>query len=725
MCAIENSETLLTNTGKSNVLQQSTHSRKTKISSGVKRVLSASKSSVDEKCIYCTGIHRLYMCSKFKEIQPSDRVSFVREKRLCYNCLSPYHKIDACKSRFVCQKCRRRHNTIIHLEQQEKLEQNSEDASQSNAGFKTPEEPHKVSCAAQHANAHVFLATAIVFVTDNFGNKRKCRVVLDSGSQINFISKRLVNLLQLPRKSASLLISGIGAKQSHAASYLDINVQSRTSDYQVHLSCYVLSNMVNDLAACVEPKGGWRLPADVSTSLADPEFHKRRSIDLLIGGGAFFDILCAERRIIDKGPLYLQNSHFGWIVTGELGLTCLLGTNSVGEGLEEEWQSEANDDTSKYGRLSKANQRSIEEEETAEYFRQTTSRDVNGRFIVHLPKKSIVKNLGSSLTMASSRFLSVERRLQGDEKLKIEYTAFMEDYIKLGHAREVIGETSIPEPSFYLPHHAVIKASSLTTKVRVVFDASAKNSSGLSLNDVTSLKRGPTVQEDVFGILARFRKFQYVITSDVEKMFRQVQVAKEDWNFQRIVWRPNPNERLRTYQLTTVTYGTTPASFLATQCLVSLAEKQRHTFTQAARAILHDFYMDDLMTGADTIEECYKLQREINSIMDSGKLPLRKWCSNSLSIMKLIGKREHDPLFSLEIGDQETVKSLGLEWKPLLDQFFFTIIATVTKKKKLTKRMVLSDLNRIFDPLGLLTPVLVKGKIFLQLMWATKMDWDA
>lgn len=720
--AIENSEVLSTYTGKLNVLQQSTNARrKTNTISGAKKVLAASKSPTDEKCVYCTGIHRLYMCNKFKDIPPSDRVSFVREKRLCYNCLSPYHKIDSCKSRFVCQKCRRRHNTIIHLEQQEKLEQNSEEVLQPNSSSKSPEELPKVSCAAQYENAHVFLATAIVFVTDNFGNKRKCRVVLDSGSQINFISKRLVNLLQLPRKSASLLISGIGAKQSHAASYLDINVQSRTSDYQVELSCYVLSNMVTDLAACVEPKGGWRLPADVLTTLADPEFHKRRSVDLLIGGGTFFDILCAERRIIDKGPLCLQNSKFGWIVTGELGITCLLGINSVGEGLEEEWQSEENDEFSKYGRLSKANQRSIEEEETAEYFRQTTSRDMNGRFIVHLPKKSIVKNLGASRTMATSRFLSVERRLQGDEKLKTEYTAFMDDYIKMGHAREVIGETSIPEPSFYLPHHAVIKASSLTTKVRVVFDASAKSSSGLSLNDV--LKCGPTVQEDVFGILARFRKFQYVITSDVEKMFRQVQVAKEDWNLQRIVWRSNPNELLRTYQLTTVTYGTTPASFLATQCLVSLAEEERHTFPQAARAILHDFYMDDLMTGADTIEECAKLQREINFIMDSGKLPLRKWCSNSLSIMKLIGKREHDPLFSLEIGDQETVKSLGLEWKPLVDQFFFTI-STVTRKKRLTKRMLLSDLNKIFDPLGLLTPVLVKGKIFLQQMWAIKMGWD-
>jgi len=95
-----------------------------------------------------------------------------------------------------------------------------------------------------------------------------------------------------------------------------------------------------------------------------------------------------------------------------------------------------------------------------------------------------------------------------------------------------------------------------------VLDASATSSSGLSLNN--ELKCGPTVQEDVFGILTRFRKHQYIVTSDVENMFRQVRVLEDDWNLQRIFLRQNPKEKLRTYQLTTVTYWITPASFLAT-----------------------------------------------------------------------------------------------------------------------------------------------------------------
>lgn len=331
-----------------------------------------------------------------------------------------------------------------------------------------------------------------------------------------------------------------------------------------------------------------------------------------------------------------------------------------------------NNEDESYGRFSKSNQKCLEENQTLLHFNEHTTRNEDGRFIVHLPLKPLVEELGCSLKMATNRFLSVERRLQRDEKLKNQYIDFMEEYIQLGHMVEVFNEIEILRRSFYLPHHAVIKESSLTTKVRVVFDASAKSSSGYSLNDV--LMCGPTVQEDVFSILVRFRKHQYVLTSGVEKMFRQIQITKEDWDLQRIVWRKKPSDSLRTYRLTTVTYGTTPASFLATQCLVALADEVKDAYPDAARGILKDFYMDDLMTGGNTEEECCRLQKEIKTILDSAKLPLRKWCSNSPVVLKQIERCETDPLYTLELSDDDIVKSLGLKWKPLADHFQFTIL---------------------------------------------------
>lgn len=177
----------------------------------------------------------------------------------------------------------------------------------------------------------------------------------------------------------------------------------------------------------------------------------------------------------------------------------------------------------------------------------------------------------------------------------------MKEYENTGHMYQVNNSDPVADNLFYLPHHPVVKLSNLTTKLLVVFDGWAKSSTGVSLNDV--LMCGPTVQEELFSILTRFRAHQYVITADVEKMFRQVGISKEDQDLQRRVWRESPSEALRICRLATVTYATTSASFIATQCFASLAETEKLRFSKATKTIRSDFYMDGLMTGADTIDE--------------------------------------------------------------------------------------------------------------------------
>lgn len=268
----------------------------------------------------------------------------------------------------------------------------------------------------------------------------------------------------------------------------------------------------------------------------------------------------------------------------------------------------------------------------------------------------------------------------------------------------------------------MVKTASITTKVRVVFDASARGTNGRSLNDM--LVRGPTVQDDIFAILSRLRKHRYVLMADVEKIYRQIKIAPEDCDLQRIVWRSRPSDELRSYRLLRITYGTAPASFMATQCLVALADEFEKEYPRTSKSIRKDFYMDDLMTGSETEEGCLRLHREIANILESAKLPLRKWCSNPSYIREQFGKGNEDPFFSLEIDKEDTVKSLGLCWKPVADEFRFNISKN-KERRQLTKRILLSDLNRVFDPSGFLTPVLIKGKIFLKQLWQLKADWDA
>jgi len=134
--------------------------------------------------------------------------------------------------------------------------------------------------------------------------------------------------------------------------------------------------------------------------------------------------------------------------------------------------------------------------------------------------------------------------------------------------------------------------------------------------------------------------------------------------------------------------------------------------------------MDDIMTGGDSEEECLKLQQDVSSIFNSAKLPLQKWCSNSVTILKKIEGFNDDPLFVLKLGDHDTIKSLGLCWNPKTDVFKFSL-ENNKLEAMITKRALLSALNSIFGPLGFLAPVLVKGKVFLQQLWQMKINWDS
>jgi hypothetical protein len=255
--------------------------------------------------------------------------------------------------------------------------------------------------------------------------------------------------------------------------------------------------------------------------------------------------------------------------------------------------------------------------------------------------------------------------------------------------------------------------------MRVVFDGSATSKSGLSLNDI--MLKGPKMQPDIFNILLRFRLHRVALTADVEKMYRQVLVSEDDCDLQRIVYRSQPEEPLRHYKLKTVTYGTKSASFLATRCLHELGVFVENT--PIGRVIRQDFYVDDLISGGDTDEECFDIHKQVHSILGTAGFPLRKWCSSSPVLLNSLPHNQKDPNFMVNITETEVLSALGLLWQPSIDSFRFTMKDWIPSQH-ITKRTLLSDINSVYDPLGLLSSVLIKGKIFIQQVWSLKVGWD-
>lgn len=174
---------------------------------------------------------------------------------------------------------------------------------------------------------------------------------------------------------------------------------------------------------------------------------------------------------------------------------------------------------------------SKEEQACEEHFSKNVKRDADNKYIVALPFNGKDVNLEKSKQAALNRFRSLLRKFKRNPKIKKKYSAVMQEYIDLGHMTSIEEEFN-EEEGFYFPHHAVLKMSSLTTDLKVVYDGSAKDENSLSLND--TLMIGPVIQPDIFSLLTRFLTHQYVLTGYIEKMYRQFWIRNEDRKYQKI-----------------------------------------------------------------------------------------------------------------------------------------------------------------------------------------------
>ncbi|XP_065088263.1 uncharacterized protein LOC135709795 [Ochlerotatus camptorhynchus] len=452
--------------------------------------------------------------------------------------------------------------------------------------------------------------------------------------------------------------------------------------------------------------------------LADPKFNIAHDIDLIIGIKNFFSILENEQLTLGSVLPVLRKTVFGYVVAGEAmektASTVVCNVSSI-DNLEsivrKFWEVES---------FEKGKALSLEELYCENHFRETHQRAPDGRYVVRLPiREEMLDSLGESFKIAERRFLAIERKLSSDPVLHAEYSKFMDEYLTLGHMDEF--EPNLLKPHFYLPHHAIQRPDSTTTKTRVVFDASCRGSNNISLNDICYV--GPTVQPLLVSTLVNFRLPKFAVNADAEKMYRQVWVHPVDCLLQLIQFRKTPNEKLQTYRLKTVTYGTAPAPYLATRVLNQLAVDEAANYPLAAPMVENCFYVDDYLSGDDNEQRLVETNRQLIDLLRSGGFNMRKWCSNSPTVLSHIPETLRDSRTELQISQSGSVKALGLLWHPLSDEFSFNVPEFVSSEP-ITKRLILSEMSRLFDPMGLVGAAIVSAKIFLQALWSKKFNWN-
>ncbi|GFW84047.1 integrase catalytic domain-containing protein [Trichonephila clavipes] len=284
---------------------------------------------------------------------------------------------------------------------------------------------------------------------------------------------------------------------------------------------------------------------------------------------------------------------------------------------------------------------------------------------------------------------------------------------------EQLSDESEPTVSYYMPHHGVLRLDSKSTLLRTVFDASCSTSTGESLNSI--LANEGVIQDDLFAILLRFRKNKIALTSDI-KMFRMIFIDESQRDLLRIVWKDSIDDSIKTYRMNRVVYGTTCAPFRGKQrVLKQLVTDDGHKYPLAASAGSADIFMDDLISGCSSISSAKQLKHELISLFSGAGIQLHKWSSNCIELLSNFDVSGGD--VSLPIPDE--TKALGLLWRPQKDTLAFSVssIADVSDSCTITKRSVLSTTAKIFDPLGLISPVVTKAKLVMQELWRLKLDW--
>ncbi|XP_043494166.1 uncharacterized protein LOC122519065 [Polistes fuscatus] len=357
-----------------------------------------------------------------------------------------------------------------------------------------------------------------------------------------------------------------------------------------------------------------------------------------------------------------------------------------------------------------------EDESCEKIFQETHRRDRRGRYVVKLPLTAELPLVATKMKrMALNYHSALHRRFARDSRLAQAYREFMKSYEELGHMSRVPRSETLCQEDWYLPHNAVVQQDNSRWKLRVVFDASRRTRDGHSLNSF--LLTGPASQGDLSLILLNWRRYRVVFTADIVKMFRQIRVVPEHQDYQRIIWSPDASSEPVKFRLNTVTYGEACAPYLAIRTLSQLVQDEGTRFPLGARCLQTETYVDDIFAGADDIATAIRKRVDIVELLASAGIQLDKWAANYSELLPDAVRQVAEK----SIENDQTVKTLGVRWVPEQDEFRFDAASIADMAAAHTKRSVLSNIARLFDPLGWLSPVTVVAKILMQDMWLLKL----
>ena len=714
--------------------------------------------------------HNTENCYTFQRMSQDDKVKALKEASACYKCLS-YHPRGQCSYNDVCNRCHLPgHKSVICL-----TRSRNNQASDRN---RRPTGEERATQAESHHTHNKSKGLYAVFSVPVVGTNKNCSIFTDDGSDSSYITNKAAKRLGARKTNKYILeVTTTGGNETeYESTEYELDIITKTGKI-ITITCFGLERITGSLSTLDPTLIKQLFPNhDVNTLT-----KRGKEVDVLLGTD-FFGLhpkneVCSagENLSIMEGALgiCIQGSHPAFRSENSLHCNMVKVLKSVHLKVQSNHalasivthpllektlckaQVETNYTVSEYNKLQNFIQGeelgtqiipncgsckcakcplpghtfSFQEESELKLIQENLKYDKeNECWITKYPWKCDPHSLPNNKSAALATLFKMEKRLNKDENLKQTYQEQMQDMLNRNVAREVTKEELMQYegPFYYISHLGVPNPRSKSTPYRIVFNSS-QTFKGISLNNF--LYKGPDAYlNNQLGILLRWREEKQAIVSDIKKMYNSVHLDLEAQHCHRFLWRVDQSTEPTTYCITRVNMGDRPAGAISSEALYKTSEMFSHINQSAAEMLKVGSYVDDLMNSVSTKEEAMELSQAVEEILAKGGFNIKFWLFS--------GSRVEE--------DEGVVQVLGVCWKPEDDLIGLQASLNFSPKKqgihllpdlkpneinlnipqKLTKRIVLAQTMRIYDPLGLISPFTLRGKILLRESWQLRLGWD-
>uniref|UniRef100_A0A1X7URT2 CCHC-type domain-containing protein n=1 Tax=Amphimedon queenslandica TaxID=400682 RepID=A0A1X7URT2_AMPQE len=673
----------------------------------------------------------------------------IREQGKCFVCLRPGHISKHCRSSMSCATCRGRHHSSVCMRNSKPISGQRPPTARDGAsthlskGLNPETPPFEGSntgatfYTSSRESTLLQVARVFAFNLNEPGNRMSLYVLLDSGSQCSYITRSACQRLGLPSlgtKSVSIMTFGSRKECRIECHVVKLGLELKNNAH-MELKLLTVSHICEPLTyeAIDLNKYPHLNNLDISIAL---NHCKQIKPDILIGSDQYWSLLTGEIMKSNNGQVAL-NSCFGWILSGTAAVkqssarsatmvTHVLRVDGVHEDMSLEHRLRSFWELEYLGIL--------EDENLVQTQFGDHVKFANGKYVVSLPWKDSCISLADNYQLCLRRLSGLFKRLKSSPELLKKYDDIITEQLALGIIVPVENseECSVAR-IHYLPHHCVLRQDKSTTRLRIVYDASAKTN-GPSLNNCLHI--GPSLHQKVFDILLRFRMWPIAIVADIEKAFFMIQVADVDQDVLRFLWYKDvfcENPELQIYKFTCVVFGVAPSPYLLNATIAQHLSTFESRYPDLIQKIKDSIYVDDVITGVDNVSEAFSLYKDSKDIFAKGGFNLRKFLSNNAEVQSLIDSAEQGIVFEgdeHETYAQSTLgrvnsalgseqKVLGVLWDPIADDIIIdlTLIFHEAKRLEPTKRKLVSVISLCNHKIGwddsLPEPLLLKWKQLL------------